>query len=766
MEYRTYMNLLLCLLKNSRRLRSKILSGFNAGSTLVIFQFCFIASLSAQDKGIFKPDSLKRQIEASRISASIKVNGILDEPGWILKAPIAHFVQIEPIQGAKADLETEVKVLYNQQSLYLGIFAKDSLGKKALRATDFRRDFDDKQHDLVSISFDGFNDQRNAMSFAVNPYGVQRDFLSFDDLYFDTDWDGLWKVRTSRTDSGWYAEIEIPWQTLRYKKTSDSVQSWGINIYRNRRLSNEITAFSPFPRVFTSSRMQYAGTLKNIQPPPPKSNIRIQPYVLSAIDRYHGFDSSVRAKASNLKVGGDIKWAINPNTILDITANTDFAQADADLQVNNISRFSVFFPEKRQFFLENASLFSPGIQQAPDNSGGMMHLRPFFSRVIGLDLDGNPIPIVGGGRFVSRSFKQNYGAIVMRQKETAISPATSFLVSRYSRNLGEQNRVGGLLTVKNNATGTNTTGTIDGFFRLKESQSLNTIVSFTNSSNTNQQGFAGVAQFMTATNHYKIWVTQSLVTKNYDPQMGFVSRKDVIGTTPGMNWYYRGKLLPFKKIIRAFEPGFTPEFYWQASTGKFIEGSLYFWPLWLNFQNGSYLGYSITPVYQHLSDPFQPLGINIGKGSYDYLYQQLTFSTDPSKFVSVAGNYRWGQYFNGRLLSGDWKLQFAPVPHISILTQFNRNRFINMGDLRENKTVDLYIIQGRFAVNPRLQLIGFYQRNSLDNSENYNLRLSWEYRPLSYVYLIFNRGQSKDGMFLNKQSEEHAMAKISYLLQL
>ena len=146
------------------------------------------------------------------------------------------------------------------------------------------------------------------------------------------------------------------------------------------------------------------------------------------------------------------------------TSNTDFAQADADIQVNNVTQFSVFFPEKRQFFLENASLFSPEIQQALDGSGGNMHIRPFFSRTIGLDVDGNPIPIVAGGRFVSRSAKQNYGAMIMRQKGNDNSPATNFFVGRYSGNFGDQNRIGGLLSVKNSAIGTNTSATTDGFF--------------------------------------------------------------------------------------------------------------------------------------------------------------------------------------------------------------------------------------------------------------------------------------------------------------
>jgi len=733
---------------------------------LLTFMLLFVfAKLFAQDADFFQPDSIKKEITALKISGFIHVDGILNEPEWKLAKTSPRFIQVEPYQGKAPGFETEVKVLYNHQYLYVGIFARDSLGKKAIRATDFMRDFDYTRHDLIALSFDGFNDKRNAMSFATNAYGVQRDLLSFDDLYYDIDWDGLWRVRTSRTDSGWVAEIAIPWQTLRYPKTRDSIQNWGFNVYRNRRLTNEITAFSAFPRVFSSLRMDYAGVLKNLQPPPPKTNIRFQPYFLGSYDHYKNFDSSYKPQATNAKFGGDLKWAINPNAVLDVTANTDFAQADADIQVNNITRFSVFFPEKRQFFLENASLFGVGIGPAPDYSGGSMHIQPFFSRTIGLDSSGNPLPIVGGGRFVYRSSKINYGAIVMRQADSGSIPATNFFVGRVSENFGKQNRIGALVSLKNSPAGSNIESTIDGFFRLGENHSLNTIFTQSISTKTNKMGSAGFAQYYYSTLHYKLWWTESVVTKDFDPQMGFVSRTDVIGTTPGFNYYYRGKLLPFKKILRALEPGIFPEFYHQASTGKFIERDLPIWIPWFNFQSGAFFGYGITPTFQLLTDTFQPLGVTINPGTYYYTRQNIWMGSDPSKLINAALNYAWGTYFNGYLISSDWKLQFAPIPHISITGEFNRNHFENVGQPKTNSKVDLYIIQGRLALNPRLQLVGIYQKNSINSAQNYNIRFSWEYQPLSFLYLIYNHGNVANLLQL-RQSEDHVIAKISYLKQL
>lgn len=721
----------------------------------------------AQDAEIFKPDSVKKTIEATPISSNLRIDGVMNDVEWSKIKSTSGFTQIEPFQGQKPTQQTEVKVLYNKHFLYFGIFARDSLGKKAIRATDFKRDFSFRQHDMVALSFDGFNDKRNAMALVTNPFGVQRDLLSFDDLYFDTDWDGLWRVRTSRTDSGWVAEMAIPWKTLRYPKSTDSLQSWGFNAFRSRRMTNEQSAFSPYPRSFSNLRMTYAGVLKNLQPPPPSTNIRIQPYFLTSYDKYKGFDVE-KPTDTNYKFGGELKWAINPNAVLDLTTNTDFAQADADRQVNNVTRFSVFFPERRQFFLENASLFGVGVGPNDDLSGGTMRVQPFFSRRIGLDDNGNPIPIDAGGRFVYRSLKRNYGVILMRQRGVGDTPATNFFVGRFSENFGKQNRIGGLLTVKNRPDGSNIVGTIDGFFRLTDSHSLNTMAVYSTSTNGGKKGFSGFAQYYYTNNQYKIWWTQSVVTKDFNPEMGFVSRNDVIGTTPGIFIYNRGNWLP-KKYIRAFEPGIMTEFYHQASTGKLIERQLNINPIWFNFQNGGFFGYLVNPTFQRLTEPFEPLGITIPVGDYNYLRHQIYVSSDPSKVLNLTFDYNWGSYFNGKLVGNDFKLQFAPIPHVSIIGRYNRNNFKGVGDVTSNKSVDLYAIEGRFALNPRVQLISFYQKNSENNLQNYNVRLSWEYQPLSYIYVVYNhRGFDniqQPNMQRMPRTEDHVIAKISYLKQ-
>lgn len=728
---------------------------------LLLFLLCGLWA-APQNNDLFKPDSVRKTIAAVEIFSNIHIDGDLAETAWQQATASPQFVQIEPYQGNAPTYATDVKVLYNRRYLYFGVIAHDPLGRRAIRATDFKRDFNFLQHDLITLAFDAFNDKRNAMSFATNAYGVQRDLLAFDDLYYDIDWNGLWQVRTTRTDTGWVAEIAIPWQTLRYPRHAGEVQQWGFNMYRNRRLTNEITAFSEFPRSYSVMRMDYAGLLTNLKPPPPRPNIQVQPYVLTSYGRFKNFEESQKERVSNTKVGGEVKWALSPNAVLDLTANTDFAQADADQQVANITRFSVFFPEKRQFFLENASLFGVGVSGMDDGSGGLMRVQPFFSRRIGLDDAGRPIPIEGGGRFVYRSAKLNYGAIAMRQQGNDINPATNFFAGRFSKNFGEQNRIGALLTLRNNAINTNIVSTVDGFFRLREAHSINAILSHATTTG-GKQGVAAMAQYYFTTNRFKMWWTQSVVTKNYDPGIGFVSRTDVIGTTPGIYYYYRGSHLPFKKWLRAFEPGLGGEFYHQASTGLFIQRDVSFYPFYLNLISGAYFGYGIIHSFQRLTEPFEPLGVPIPVGSYNYLHHQILASTDPSKVASLQVLGDWGRYFNGRLAAIDARLQVAPVPHVSVVVRFNRNRFMDVGVPATTSTVDLYSIQGRFALNPRLQLTTFYQRNSENRAENYNIRFSWEYKPLSYVYLVYNR-QAFD-LLQKRLTEDQAIAKISYLKQ-
>jgi len=724
---------------------------------LLFISFC---SFSQE---VFSPITPRKEFQPLKIERNLKADGHLDESEWAKAPSVSLDYQVEPFQGSKASFSSEVKMLYNHQFLYVAAILKDTIGKNGYRAPNLKRDYAFVENDLFGIAIDGFNDRRNAIVLQSNAYGAQRDLLSFDDRQFDIDWDGLYRVRTHRSDSSWVAEFAIPWQTLRYPKTDGTkAQDWGLNLFRERRASNELAVWSPVPRSMSPLRMDYAGELTGIIPPPPTAtNLRFIPYLLQISKKTEGTEIG-NANLSDFKGGGEIKWVISPTSVLDFTFNTDFAQADVDRQVNNISRFSVFFPERRQFFLENASLFSAGLAPINEIIGGSMYIQPFFSRTIGLDANVNSIAITAGSRFVYRSEKRNVGGIYMRQGEGDGDPFTNFFVGRYSENFGKQNRLGAIVTTKSSPTSVQSTGAVDAFVRFNDKFSFSGMGTMTQDTRTGEQGFAEYSQFLYKGNITTAYWTQTVVSDQYNPAMGFVSRRNILSNSQGIDFNVRGKWLP--KFIRFWQPGVYTELYHSLKTGNIIEQRLISGPLWFNLQNGGILGGYIEASVQNLEDTFSPVGIKINPGNYSYFRKGFLLASDPSAKYSGSTEYGWGGYYNGQLQNVDTKFRIAPIPHVNLGLSWNWGKFENMGAARETKEVNLLILETRLAINPRLQLIGFYQKNTTDNLNSVNMRLAWEYQPLSYVYLVFNT-LNYQGSDSTQQMQQSFLAKLSYLKQ-
>ncbi|MEY2760459.1 MAG: hypothetical protein RLZZ96_359 [Bacteroidota bacterium] len=722
-----------------------------------------LLSFCSFSQEVFSPIIPRKEFQPLKIERILKADGYLDESEWSNAPSMALDFQVEPFQGNKASFSSQVKMLYNQQFLYVAAILKDTIGKNAYRAPNLKRDYQFVENDLFGIAIDGFNDKRNALVLQSNAYGAQRDLLAFDDRQFDIDWDGLYRVRTQRSDSSWVAEFAIPWQTLRYPKTDGTkAQDWGINFFRVRRASNELAVWSPHPRSMSPLRMDYAGKLSGIIPPPPTStNIRFIPYLLQVSKNSEGTEIG-NSSSSDFKLGGEIKWAISPTSIMDFTFNTDFAQADVDRQVNNISRFSVFFPERRQFFLENASLFSAGLAPVSEVVGGSMYIQPFFSRTIGLDKNVNPIAITAGTRFVYRSEKRNFGGIYMRQGEGDGDPFTNFIVGRYSENFGKQNRIGAIVTTKSSPSNIATTGAVDAFIRFNDKFSFSGMGTMTQDSRNNKQGFAEYGQFLYKDNLVTLYWTHTLVSDDYNPEMGFVSRKNVLSNSQGIDFNVRGKWLP--KFVRFWQPGVYTEVYHSLKTGNIVEQKLVSGPLWFNLQNGGIIGGYIDASVQNLEDDFNPVGIRIKPGSYSYFRKGFLLASDPSAKYSGSTEYGWGGFFDGTLQMVDSKFRIAPIPHVNLGLSWNWSKFEDVGVARETKEVNLLILETRMAINPRLQLIGFYQKNTTDNLNSVNMRLAWEYQPLSYVYLVFNT-LNYQGSDSTQQKQQSFLAKLSYLKQ-
>lgn len=548
--------------------------------TIVFFFPGFL--LHGQSTDNFPPASIPAVVNARKASGKIAVDGKLDEPDWHKAEISSDFFRMEPRQGGAYKYATFVKVLFDERNLYFGVFAQDSVGSKGIRVQDFRRDFAWGENDIFGVQLDPQNLKQYCVSFQTTPYASQRDLQNFNDNNTDNDWNALWTVRTSIVDSGYYAEFAIPFKSLRYDlpEDGDSI-SWGITFNRLARRAYEQTVFPAIPQSFSPYRMTYAAQLKGLELPNPGTNIRIEPYTLYQYDRVEG--SQETSTNHQPKIGGDVKWAFTPRSVLDLTFNTDFAQADVDRAVNNLERFNIFFPERRQFFLENSGIWAGANNQS---------VVPFFSRRIGLQGGFNAAParINAGARFTSRTEKQAIASMYVHQAETLNSAAASFAVGRYLRNYGKENNIGLMLTHRMDEASQdlgveerhNTTLTLDGLMRPKDEFTISYMVSGSRDNSNDSLGVAGRLFAGYSTNDFYLGWLSNFVTENYNPDMGFVFQKNVIWHNPGGYYIWRPKNIPW---IRRFDPGAFFNYYHDAANpGNFQQASIYLFPIYLVFR--------------------------------------------------------------------------------------------------------------------------------------------------------------------------------------
>ncbi len=731
---------------------------------LVLFICLFGYNLWSQEEETdnFPPPEIPVQISATKASGVISIDGRLTEADWDMAVPVTDFFRVEPVQGGQINNPTEVRILFDDKNLYFGVFARDSLGKKGVRMQDLSRDFNGLENDVFGIQIDAQNTKQYAVSFQTTPYGNQQDVQNFNDNNRDEDWNALWRVRTQRTDEGYYAEFAIPFKSIRYDKPVNGIPvEWGITFFRLARRDYEKTVFPAIPQSFSENRMIYAAKLTGLEVPPPSANIRVEPYALYQYDENRAGDLLVD-KLNNPKIGGDVKWAISPNAVLDLTINTDFAQADVDRAVNNLERFNIFFPERRQFFLENSGIWA---------GSGNFRVRPFFSRTIGLSnaFNAAPAPLDAGARFTDRDEKRTLAALAVRQRETDNSPGSTFGVARYTKNYGKENNIGAMVTYRRDdaldALGleseNNTTLSLDGLIRPRPDITITYLLSSSIDSESGNTGFAGRIAATSTTNKYYMGYVSDIVSEEYEPGMGFVFQKDVVVHSPGGYAIVRPKSLPF---IRRWDPGvFFNYFHDFEDFGNFQQANIYIFPIYTWFKDNSFIEASFTPTWQNINFDFSPLGLQIAQGNYEYTRYTLRYNTDQSKKFSGSIRYDFGNFYNGIRNSVNAGLRYAPVPHVALNANYENNNINGVGILSENLTTDLYTASLRLALNPRVQLSTFYQYNSFDEQGRWNVRFSWEYMPLSFLYIVFNDTQTD--AFDPIQSSTQFISKITLLKQ-
>ena len=710
----------------------------------------------AQEGENFPPPENPPIVNVSKAISTISIDGRLNETDWKNGKVVSAFFKREPRQGGAIRYKTEVKFLYDHKYLYIGAWCKDSVGIEGIRVQDLRRDFSWGENDIFGVALDPQNLKQYAQAFQTTPFGNQRDFQNFSGNNFDTGWNTLWKVRTQRNKDGYTVEMAIPFKTLRYDPPEDGKSiEWGVTLVRYARRDIEVSTFPAIPQSFTPYRMTYAAKLTGIEVPKPSANIRIEPYTLYQYDDLEDADNE-------LKVGGDIKWAINPRSVLDVTFNTDFAQAEVDRAVNNLERFNIFFPERRQFFLENSGIWAGGLQTS---------IRPFFSRRIGLQgsFNAETAPIEVGARYTNRTEKEAIAGLLVRQGNTINSPNSNFGVARYLRNYGRENNIGIMVTHRLDEASSeldlksnnNTTITVDGQIRPTSEWDVQYLLSTSIDEATGETGFAGRLFAGKSTNKiYYGWVTE-YTDEKYNPRMGFVRQNNVIRHNPGGYFIWRPKKVNW---IRRWDPGVFANYNHDASNpASFQQASLYIFPVYTWFKDNSFLEMSFTPTWQNINFNFAPLGIQITEDDYYYTRYRIRYNTDQSKKWSVNLGYNFGDFYNGKRNTYEVSGRLAPWPQAAITIDYEHNDIKDLGVNEEDLSTNLVTLGSRFALNPRVQLSAFYQYNSFDDQGRWNVRASWEYQPLSFIYLVFNDTQINS--FNNPFSQQQFVAKVTFVKQ-
>jgi len=416
---------------------------------LKTFKFLYIVFIAylllysgtqAQEKKEIDPDEYR--IQSIEIDKALKIDGKLNEPEWNLTQAASNFIQLEPDEGQVASESTAISVLHDEKNLYLGFRCFDSEPERIV-ANVMCRDAELSNNDMVGFLLDTFHDHRNAFCFVFNPLGAKQDGLITDEgKTKNFDWDGVWECATSRDSSGWYGELAIPFRTLRFQKKESQI--WGFNVLRIIRRRNELDFWTPVQRDYGVEpwmKVSMIGHIEGLQNLRQRRNLHFKPYVLSEIERdYEEKNSELSPQA-----GLDLKYGVTSSLTLDLTLNTDFAQVEADQYQVNLNRFDLFFPEKRDFFLEGAGIFHFGERISP--YGGPPTTILFFSRKIGL-AEGEALPILGGLRLTGKLGKTSLGLLSMYvnekeikdDDETYIAPRTNVTALRLKRDiLGKSN---------------------------------------------------------------------------------------------------------------------------------------------------------------------------------------------------------------------------------------------------------------------------------------------------------------------------------------
>jgi hypothetical protein len=665
---------------------------------------------------------LERVMHAKRITGRINIDGRLDEPEWEGAQMATDFIQWEPNPGQPATDRTEARFLYDANKLYVGIRAFDDRPDEIV-VSELKKDFEANDGDTVGVFIDSLHDRQSGFSFQTNPAGARRDVqVSRDGDQINMDWDGVWEVKTTRDEKGWTAEFEFPFKTLRFADASE--QEWGLNLLRRVRHRNQDSMWSPLPRRYRFNRASMAGTLRGLEGIRQGRNLKVKPYAIG---------SSVTSGANGRKLDGnggvDVKYGITQSMTLDLTYRTDFSQVEADQEQINLTRFNLLFPEKREFFLENANLFSV----AGTVGGGQQNVIPFFSRRVGLSPAGTPIPIVGGTRVSGRTGTYDVGLIAMRADSEGETPANTFLAGRLRKNFRNTSSIGAIMTSRDSALARDHNRLLgfDTFVRLSDRLEVTSYWMFTETPERTGRNEARLLSGAWRDNDLTLRAQYEQAQANFNPEAGFVRRPSETHRSAQAIWRPRpADNRRIRNYILEIESDFYVDDKGEPTTREHrgLTG--------ITFQNGSTVSAQLTNTFESLVEPFaiRPTVV-LPTGDYSYQRYQVNLTTDRSRLISANVNANTGSFWNGTNTAFGGTVEFKPSFHLNVDVNFSYNRV----DLIEGEfTTPLIGTRVVWGFNSKAFINSFLQYNATTHQFSANTRFNILHRPLSDLFVVYN----------------------------
>jgi len=690
-------------------------------------------------------DGREAVASAALATGAIEIDGVLDDEAWAAAAPLADFTQRLPSEGAPASERTEVRVLYDDGSLYIGAWLFDE-NPGGIVAGENRRDVELEDADAFVLLFDTYLDRQNGFVFATTPAGIEYDGQVTREGQggggapgrqqqgsgggFNKNWDGAWRVATSRDDSGWYAEFEIPFSTLRY--AGGGQQTWGLNMARQIRRRNEEAFWAPIPRQFDLYRVSMAGRL-TIQEAPSSLPLAVTPFVLGVGRRDYLNEADAEGDA---EIGADAKIGLAPSVTLDLTWNTDFAQVEVDDEQINLTRFALFFPEKRPFFLENAGTFSVGTPQ---------EVELFFSRSIGIE--GNrQVPILGGGRLTGRIAGFTVGLLDIQTERLglpaedadstlSVAPANNFSVVRVLRELPNRSRVGFAVVNRLNTDDTddyNSTLAVDG--RLGIGQSLQfdgyAARTITPGLEGGEHAF-GVEADLTR----PLWETSVAfreVGEGFNPEAGFLPRQ---GYRFGTARVLRRLRFPEISWFREARPHISYQQY--RFLDGFIESGWLHMDSHFEFSNGAFFQLpAVNHIREGLKEPFEiSPGVIIPPGTYQGWEWGFAYNTNESARLSIDGRIDIGAFYTGHRKGTQSSLN-ARLGNSFVASL--RMSYYDV-DLPEGDFESAVLgLRAAYSFTPRIYLQSLLQYNNQTRNFSSNIRFGWLGTAGTGLFIVYN----------------------------